>query len=478
MTDTLNESYPLYLAGEAQRPNDDLQVRDKFTGEVACRVPLASPDQIEAAIDAADRSAEAFAAMPAFERKQVLEHCVQRFRERRDELALALCIEAGKPIGDSEGEVQRLIETFEIAAEEATRIGGEVLPMEISARAQGYRGMTQRVPVGPCAFITPFNFPLNLVAHKVAPAIACGCPFILKPADKTPVGALLIGEVLAETDLPGGAFSILPCRVEDAEPLTTDPRLRLLSFTGSDKVGKMLAGQAGMKHVVLELGGNAACVVDEGVDLDDCVERLVFGGYYQSGQSCVSVQRIIAHESVAEELRGRLVEAVGDLSSGNPRDRDVFIGPVIDEDAAERITSWIQEAVEAGAEVLVGGQREGSMVQATVLQGAPRDAKVCSEEIFGPVTVLSTFSDFDDALEQVNDSRYGLQAGVFTNDLRRMHRAWDRLDVGGVVINDVPSFRVDHMPYGGVKMSGIGREGVRSAIEHMTEVRLLVVREV
>lgn len=474
----LRENYPIYIANKPEMPNTELAVLDKFTGEVATRTPLASPSDIDRAISACQAAAEPMSQMSAFERKRVLQHCVTRFDERRDELAAALCIEAGKPIKDSEGEVQRLIETFEIAAEETTRVFGEVIPMDISSRAKGYRGMTKRVPVGPCSFITPFNFPLNLVAHKVAPAIACGCPFVLKPAEKTPVGALIIGEVLAETDLPAGAFSVLPCLVEHAGPFTTDERIKLLSFTGSDTIGKMLKSQAGMKQVVLELGGNAACIVDEGVDLDHCIERIVFGGYYQSGQSCVSVQRLIVHASLYEELSNRLQASVSKLKMGDPKVRDNFIGPMINEGAAKRVESWILEAVKSGANILTGGTRNGSFVEATLIEQVPPDAKLYRNEVFGPVVLLSRFDDFDSALAEVNDSRYGLQAGVFTNDLRHMYAAWDRLEVGGVIINDVPSFRVDHMPYGGVKDSGIGREGIRSAIQDLTEVRLLVVRTI
>lgn len=473
----LNETYPIYIAGEASLPNTDLEVKDKFTDEVATRTARATPEHIERAIAACAEAAAPMAAMASYERRDVLNHCVERFRERKDELAMALCIEAGKPIGDSEGEVTRLIDTFEIAAGEATRVGGEVIPMDISERAKGYRGMTKQVPVGPCAFITPFNFPLNLVAHKVAPAIACGCPFVLKPASATPVGALIIGEILAETDLPEGAFSILPCNSKDAGPLTSDERFKLLSFTGSDTVGKGLVKDAGMKRVILELGGNAACVVDSGVDLDDCVDRIIFGGYYQSGQSCVSVQRVVAHRGIYDQLRDRLAERVKELKSGDPKDRDTFIGPLIAEDEAERVEEWLDEAVKGGAKIIAGGKRNGAMLEATLVEDVPRDAKLYREEVFGPVVLLSKFDDFADALDEVNDSRYGLQAGVFTNDLRRMHMAWDRLVVGGVIINDVPSFRVDHMPYGGVKDSGIGREGVRTSIEHMTETRLMVVRD-
>lgn len=474
----MRDAYPLYVANEARTPNADVEVRDKYSGEVVARVPLADSELIEEAIASADEAAGAMAALPAYHRRDVLRHCVEAFGARRDELAHVLCVEAGKPIGDAEGEVQRLIDTFEVAAEEATRIYGEVLPLDLAERTKAYRGMTKRVPVGPCAFITPFNFPLNLVAHKVAPAIACGCPFVLKPTRVTPIGALVIGEILAEADLPRGAFSILPCESEDAGPLASDARLRMLSFTGSDKVGKQLAASATMKHVVMELGGNAACIVDEGTDLDDCVERLVFGAYYQSGQSCISVQRVLAHASVYDTLRDKLAERVSGLRMGDPKDRETFIGPMISEEAAEGLEHRIDDAVRAGATVLVGGEREGAMHPATLMEGVPTDHELSREEAFGPVALLSGFDDFDAALDEVNDSRFGLQAGVFTNDLRRMHRAWDRLNVGGVVINDVPSFRVDAMPYGGVKDSGLGREGVRDSIMHMTEPRLMVVREV
>ncbi|GAB5495184.1 MAG: aldehyde dehydrogenase family protein [Phycisphaerales bacterium] len=473
----VQDTYPLYLAGKPAQPNLDLDVRDVYTGEVASRVPLASAELVDAAITAGAEAVDDFGMMPAFRRKAVLQHCVERFRERRNELARVLCVEAGKPIRDSEGEVTRLIDTFEIAAEEATRINGEVIEMQITERAEGYRGMTKRVPVGVCSFITPFNFPLNLVAHKVAPAIACGCPFILKPSDKTPLGALIIGEILAETDLPPGAFSVLPCRVEDAEALVTDERIRYLSFTGSDIVGKELIKKAGLKRVTLELGGNAACVVDETGDVQSAIERIVFGGYYQSGQSCVSVQRVIAHTGVYDKLRDGLTAAVAKLKSGNPADRDTFIGPMIDEQASMRVESWVDEAVASGATLLAGGQRSGSMLEATLLVDVPCDSTINYEEVFGPVVLLSRFDEFDRAMDTVNESRFGLQAGVFTDSVTNMHKAWDRLHVGGVVINDVPSFRVDHMPYGGVKNSGLGREGIRSAIEEMTEVRLMVVRD-
>jgi len=336
--------------------------------------------------------------------------------------------------------------------------------------------MWKRVPIGPCSFISPFNFPLNLAAHKIAPALAAGCPFVLKPASLTPVGALMIGEVLAETDLPRGAFSILPARRDGADLFTTDERLKLLSFTGSPEVGWDLKSRAGKKPVVLELGGNAAVVVDRDADLDDAVARIVFGAFYQSGQSCIGVQRIFIHSDVYAEVRDELTARTRELKMGDPKDDDVFIGPMISEKEAERLDGWVQSAVSSGAVLLCGGKRDGAMLEATLLENVDPAAEVACREAFGPVAVLAPFDDFDTVLAAVNDSTFGLQAGIFTRDLYKAQRAWDVLEVGGVVIGDVPSWRVDHMPYGGVKDSGLGREGIRFAIEDMTEIRLMVIR--
>ncbi|MGY6630443.1 MAG: aldehyde dehydrogenase family protein [Wenzhouxiangella sp.] len=470
--------YPYYLANRPIQANQDLEVLDKHTGKVACHVAQAGDEQVDQAIAAAVEAAEAMAAMPAWQRRDVLKHCVKRFKEREDELVEVLVVEGGKVIKDARGEVARLIETFEIAAEEATRIGGEVIPMDIAERTSAFWGQWKRVPIGPVSFITPFNFPYNLVAHKVAPALAAGCPFILKPAEKTPVGALLIGEILAECDLPAGAFSILPVHRDEAARFTEDDRLKLLSFTGSDKVGWMLKSKAGKKPVVMELGGNAACLVDADADIEEAVDRLVFGAFYQAGQSCISVQRVQVHESIYDQLKARLIDKVGALKRGDPRDPDTFIGPLISEDDAKRVVEWIGEAVEKGATCLVGGERDGAIVTPAVLEGVQRDCRVYDEEVFGPVLVLEPFSDFDEALDLINASRYGLQAGLFLRDIGKIHKAWNRLDVGGVIINDVPSFRVDHMPYGGVKDSGLGREGIRFAIEDLTEIRLLAIKNI
>jgi len=472
----LKSSYPYYLASKPVAANTDLEVFDKYSGELATRVAMADREAIDRAIAAAVAAKGPMRAMAAYERQAILQHCVQRFGERAEELALALCIEAGKPIRDARGEVGRLIDTFRIAAEESVRISGEVMTLDISARARGYRGLWTRVPIGPCSFISPFNFPLNLVAHKIAPALAVGSPFVLKPASWTPVGALMIGEVLAETGLPEGAFSILPCRRDGAALFTEDERLELLSFTGSPVVGWDMKRRAGRKKVVLELGGNAAAVVDRDWDLDDAVARIVFGAFYQSGQSCISVQRIFVHEDHYAAFRERLVARTQALVAGDPRDETTFLGPMISEQEAARLESWIRDAVGGGARLLCGGTRRGAMLEATLLENVARDAALCAQEAFGPVAVLGSFKDFEAVLEAVNDSTYGLQAGIFTRDIYKAQRAYDVLEVGGVVIGDVPSWRVDNMPYGGVKNSGIGREGVRFAMEDITEIRMMVVR--
>lgn len=472
----LKESYPYYLASEAIYANTDLDVTNKYTGEVATQVAIADADTIDKAIAAADKAQRAMTALAPFERQAILEHCVKRFTERSDELAQALCIEAGKPIKDAKGEVSRLIDTFKIAAEESVRINGEVVNLEISAKAKGYQGMTKKVPIGPCSFISPFNFPLNLAAHKVAPAIAAGCTFVLKPASRTPIGALIIGEVLAATALPKGAFSILPCSRDGADLFTTDERLKLLSFTGSPDVGWALKAKAGKKPVVLELGGNAACIVDEDADLDDAIERIIIGAYYQSGQSCISVQRLLVHSAIYDDFKARYVEKVKSLVSGDPSSEDTFIGPMISEGEAQRLHDWITSAAKAGGKILCGGTRDGAMLEATVMEDVPKDCDASAEEAFGPLSVLYSFDTYEEALAEVNNSRYGLQAGVFTRDIYKAHKAWNELDVGGVVIGDVPSWRVDNMPYGGVKDSGLGREGIRYAIEDMTETRLMVLR--
>jgi acyl-CoA reductase-like NAD-dependent aldehyde dehydrogenase len=476
----LQKSYPYYVANEAVAANTDLEVTDKYSGEVATRVALADAKTIDKAISLAVAAMPEMRVYPPFKRQAVLEHCVKRFGERAEEMAMALCIEAGKPIKDSRGEVSRLIDTFKVAAEESVRIGGEILNLEISPRAKGYHAYVKRVPIGPCSFISPFNFPLNLAAHKVAPALAAGVPFVLKPASRTPIGALIIGEVLAETDLPKGAFSILPAHRDGADLFTTDDRFKLMSFTGSPAVGWDLKARSGKKKVVLELGGNAAVIVDSDQHdkLDYVVDRLAFGAFYQSGQSCIGVQRIFVHSNLYDELREKLIVKTKSLKMGDPKDENTFVGPMISESESRRLSGWMEAAVKAGARIIAGGKVEGAMFEATLLENVGHDTDLYRKEAFGPIAILEKFDDFDKAMATVNDSDFGLQAGVFTDSLTHAHQAWDELDVGGVVINDVSSFRVDNMPYGGVKDSGIGREGVRYAIDDMTEMRLMVMRQV
>ena len=470
--------FPIYVANKAVTSKAKLDVVDKYSNEVAARVSLAGPRDVENAIAAAMKAREAMAAMPAYQRAEILMTCVDAFTTRHDELAESLCVEAGKPIRDARVEVDRLIDTFRIAAGEATRINGEQIEMEVSPRAIGLRAMTKRVPLGVLSFITPFNFPLNLVAHKVAPAIAAGCPFILKPSERTPLGALIIADVLSKLDLPKGAFSVLACSIEDAKPLIEDDRIAMLSFTGGE-VGWKLKSQAGRKAVTLELGGNAVCIVDEdpGVPLDHVVQRVSDGAYYQSGQSCIAVQRVLIHDSIYDSFKRKLRAHVRTLKMGNPHVSTTSVGPMIDEANAIRIEEWIEEARKNGAKVLVGGERRKQMLPAHLLENVPDDVRLAREEVFGPVCYLERFTDFDNALQRANETEYGLQAGVFTGSIKNAMKAWDTLDVGGVVIGDIPSVRVDNMPYGGVKNSGTGLEGVKYAIAEMTRPRLLLIRD-
>ncbi len=474
----LRETYPLFLANEPLEPNADLVVTNKYTLEPAARVARADAELIEQAIAAAAAAFEQTRKMPSYQRQAILNHVARRVEQRYEELTKALAIEAGKPIRDARGEVTRLVDTFRIAAEEAVRIGGQYLPLDICARTEGYESICRRFPLGPCGFITPFNFPMNLVAHKIAPAIAAGCSWVLKPASATPIGAIILGEILAETDLPKGAFSIVPCAGAEAGPLVTDERLKLLSFTGSAEVGWGLKTRAGKKKVCLELGGNAACIVDEDADLEYAADRITIGAFYQSGQSCISVQRVIAHRAIYEELKRKLVERAKTLKAGDPLEEDTFLGPLITEGDAKRLEEWTAEAVAAGAKVLCGGQRNGAFFEATYLENVDRKQKVNCREVFGPLATLRPFDTFKEAVAIANDSDFGLQAGAFTKNIDHAMYAYNELEVGGVVINDMPSFRVDSMPYGGVKDSGFGREGIRYSIEEMTELKLLVLNKV
>lgn len=472
----MHTALPFFVGKSRRTGSESLSVVDKFSGKRIGSVSLASAQDIEDAIALAICAEKPMARLAAYERRDCLSSIVAEIQRRSEEFASILCAEVGKTIRDARGEVSRMIDTFRIAAEEATRFGGEILSLDISPRAKGYSGQWKRYPIGACSFIVPFNFPLNLAAHKIAPAIAVGCPFILKPASFTPMSILLLGEILAGTALPDGAFSILPCDRKTSQAFTEDPRLKYLSFTGSAPVGWELKARAGKKKVTLELGGNAACIVDEGADVADAVQRISVGAFYQSGQSCISVQRIFAHASLYENFKSKLVAHTQKLKAGDPRAEETVVGPLISEKDAVRLEEWIFEAQKAGATLLCGGKRSGAVLEPTLLEKVPAHLRLCAEEAFGPVAILSSFTEFEKVIEAVNATSYGLQAGLFTPSIDHAFKAWDELEVGGVIINEVPSWRVDSMPYGGIKDSGLGREGVRFAMEEMSEIRMLVIR--
>ncbi len=467
---------PIWVGAKRETTSASFEVHDKFDGALIARVGRADESTILRGIAAAVEAAPRMAALAAHERERILLHIEAALRTRAAEFTTLLCAEAGKPLRDARNEVARACDTFHTAAGEAVRQYGEVLPMDVTARGDGYMGLWTRVPVGPCSFITPFNFPLNLVAHKVAPAIAAGCPFVLKPASLTPLVALLVGELLAEAGMPDGSFSILPCERSAAALFSTDARLKLLSFTGSPAVGWNLKAQAGKQKVVLELGGNAACIVEPDWDSADAVARILVGAFNNSGQSCIKTQRLFVHEDCYDAVRAELVRGTRALVSGNPHDEATQIGPLITEGDAQRLESWTAAAVAGGAKLLCGGTRNGACFAPTVLEDVPESAFISCEEAFGPVIVLSRYARYEDALAAVNRSRFGLQAGIFTRDWAKISEALRVLEVGGVVCGDVPGFRADHMPYGGVKDSGLGREGPRFAMEDMTERRLLLLR--
>ena len=472
-TQVTSETAPIYLAGEFVRSGTPLEVHNPATGELVASTWQAGPEQLEQATAAAVEAFSATRRLASYERRDALAHVAARITEEADQLAELLTRESGKPIRDAKGEVARGALTFRTAAEEALRINGEWVPLDWSAANRGRSGIVRRYPIGPVAGISPFNFPLNLAAHKVAPAIAAGCSIVLKPPSKDPLVMLRIAGYLAETNLPAGSVSILPMDRPTGDRMVADDRFKLLSFTGSPSVGWKMKADAGKKKVVLELGGNAGAIVDETADLDWAVARLAFGAFAYSGQVCISVQRIYVVASVYEEFERRFVEQVRNIRMGNPLDPATDLGPMVDAKAVARTHEWVGDALAHGARALTGGRPDGLFYPPTVLVDVPKDARVCGEEVFAPVVNLFPVADFAAAVTEINDSRFGLQCGVFTNDLERTLVAHDELEVGGVIVNDVPTWRTDAMPYGGVKDSGIGREGLRWSIEDMTEPRLL-----
>ncbi len=469
------KEYSFLVGGERRSSAERVEIRSPYDQQVIGIVSYASPQDAEEAIARAASAFETTRRLPSYARADILRRVANELAARKEELAELITLEAGKPIRDARTEVTRAITTFTVAAEEAKRMGGELLPLDWLPGSENRWALVRRFPIGPILGITPFNFPLNLVAHKVAPALASGNPIIIKPAPQTPLSALRLGEIVLESGWPEGGLSVLPCSNDVAGQMLADERIRMLSFTGSAEVGWMLKARVPKKKVVLELGGNAAVIVHEDADLDYAARRSVQGGFGYAGQTCISVQRIYVHESVVEPFLTRVLEGVRNLIVGDPREETTDVGPMISVAAAERAERWIREAVEAGAKVLVGGERSGAFLMPTVLTDVTPEMRVSCEEVFAPVVVVSRYADFDEAIRQVNASRYGLQAGVFTRDVKRIFRAYEAIDVGGLIINDVPTYRADHMPYGGVKESGVGREGVRYAIEEMTEPRVLVV---
>ncbi len=454
---------------------DIVEVRAPYDGSVVGRVFQGTRAHAEAAIAASVKAFGTTRRLPAFERQRVLRRVVEGLTDRKEEFARTMAQEAGKPLKASRTEVDRAIFTFSVAAEESTRIYGEYLPLDWQEFTAGRWGIVRRFPLGPIAGITPFNFPLNLVAHKVAPAIAVGCTMIIKPAPQTPLTALLLAETVQAAGWPDGALNVLPLSNEDAGLLVADDRLKMISFTGSAAVGWQIKKNAGKKKVILELGGNAGVIVHSDADLAYAAERCVAGGFNYAGQSCISVQRILVERSVSGKFIDLLLEGVKKLKIGDPLDESCDLGPLIRESDAIRASDWIQEAVRGGARLLCGGQRQGPMLEPTVLTGTRSEMKVNCQEIFAPVVTVEPYDTFDDAVRQINNSPYGLQAGIFTRDVKLLFQAYEELEVGGVIAGDVPTFRIDNMPYGGVKESGLGREGLRYAIEEMTEPKLLVM---
>jgi acyl-CoA reductase-like NAD-dependent aldehyde dehydrogenase len=468
---------PFYVAGDWRTGQGTLDVKSPYDGSVVASLGVPSDSDVEDAVVSAVEAFQESRHLPTYARAEALMHISRGIQDRGDELAEAVAGEGGKPVKWSRVEVTRAVSTFRWAAEEARRFGGEFLPLDTEASLGSRAGIVRRFAYGPILGISPFNFPVNLVAHKVAPALAVGAPIVVKPAGQTPLGALALAELFDETELPKGMLSVLPIPGDRAQKLVEDRRFKKLSFTGSG-IGWTLKGLDPRKHVTLEMGGNAGVIVHSDADLDHAAARVAFGGYYQAGQSCIAVQRVLVQAEVYEEFLPRLIKQVESLKVGDPLDPTVDVGPVIDQGALERIDQWVKEAVDSGAQILTGGRREDPLYYPTVLVNTTPDMKVRTEEVFGPVITVQPYQTFEEALAEVNNSPYGLQAGVFTSSIDRAMLAHRELEVGGLIVNDVSAFRADQMPYGGSKDSGYGREGLRYAMEEMTEPRIMVLSHV
>jgi acyl-CoA reductase-like NAD-dependent aldehyde dehydrogenase len=469
--------YKLLIGGEWTGSGDPLEVKNKYDGSILGVLPTASRDDLDQAIDAAERAEDVMAELPAYKRADILLKTAGLLRERFDDMSKTIAAEAGKALKFARAEVDRAISTFTIASEEAKRLHGETIPLDAVPAGEGYFGFWTRRPVGVIAAISPFNFPLNLVAHKVAPAIASGNTIVLKPASTTPLSAVKLCQILMEAGLPAGAINlVVGSGGTVGEWLVTDPRLDKITFTGSPEVGGHILSVAGIKKVTLELGNTSPVVVAPDADLDFVAKRCAVGAYYNSGQVCISVQRIYSQKQVFEPFSEKFVKATEAMVVGDPLDERVDVGPMIDLKEVDRIEAWVNEAQTSGAKILTGGKRDGTVYYPTVLTGVRQDMKVVAEEAFAPVAAIIESDDFESALEQANDTKFGLQVGVFTNDVNRVLKAVRRLNFGGVIINDTPNFRADHMPYGGNRQSGLGREGVRFAMEEMTNIQMVAIR--
>ncbi len=474
---SIAKAHRLLVDGKWIEEKETMPVIDKYTGETIGTVPVASRETVGKAIAAAHGAFPSYSRLPAHRRFRILEKASRLLAANQEEIAATICREAGKAWKYSFGEVARAVETFQFSAEEAKRIHGETIPMDASVAGEGRMGFYLRCPVGVVSAITPFNFPLNLVAHKVGPALAAGCTVVLKPASTTPLTAIRLGEILEEAGIPPGVVNVVVGPGGTVgEWMTTDPRVAKVSFTGSPPVGEAIIRKAGLKKVTMELGNNSGTIIEPDADLDAAIPRCAVSAFANSGQVCISLQRLYVHRSIAEEFTRRFVETTAKLKVGNPLDRDCDVGPMIDEAEAVRAENWIREAVSEGAEVLIGGKREGRVLVPTVLVNARPEMKVMCQEAFAPLVSIYEYDSFEDAVAMVEDSPYGLQAGIYTNDLRKAMYAVDRINVGGVMINDTSIFRVDHMPYGGNKLSGLGREGVRFAVEEMTNIKMVVLK--
>ena len=470
----MNKTYEILIGNELTKGTGVIPVVNPFTGEPFAEVCLADSVEIDKAIRLAEEAFKKTRTLPSYQRSRICAEVASGIQGRSDEFAKIIAQESGKPLIYARTEVARSVSTFEIASQEALRLDGEMLTLDITESAHGKAGLTRRFPIGPIAGISPFNFPLNLVAHKVAPALACGNPIIIKPASSTPLTALLLGEIVQNTQAIEGSLSVLPCTSKNATPLVEDPRLKMVTFTGSPNVGWDIKKRAGRKKVVLELGGNAGVIVEPDAEIDLAAKKIAFGAFVYSGQVCISVQRVFIHASKYDDFLESLISETQAFIHGDPLDEKVTMGPMIDLENSKRIESWVNEAVAEGAKIHTGGKRDKRYYPPTILTNVNQNLPVSCSEAFGPLLIVNSYTNFNDAIKAVNNTNFGLQAGVFTNSLNKALGAFNQLDVGGVVINDIPTFRVDNMPYGGVKDSGFGREGIKYSIREMTEIKLLV----